>query len=115
MIRRANECKVSIREQMRGGPGSVEQTEFVTKEELYDKGRLFGKLVLKPGCGIGFHTHENEAELFYVIKGTAEYDDNGTKTEIKAGDVTICPAGEGHGVENKSGEPVEIIAVIVSK
>lgn len=115
MIRRADECKFSIREQMRGGPGSVEQTEFVTKEEMYDKARLFGKLILKPGCGIGFHVHENESELFYVAKGTAVYDDNGTEVEISAGDVTICKAGEGHAVVNKTDENVEIIAMIVLK
>lgn len=115
MIRRADECKFSVREQMKGGPGAVEQTEFVTKEELYEKGRLFGKLVVKPGCGIGFHVHEGETELFYVAKGTAVYNDNGTEVEVSAGDITICKDGEGHGVMNNSDEVVELIAVIILK
>ena len=115
MIRRADECKFTVREQMRGGPGSIGQTEFVFKEEMYDKARLFGKLLLKPGCGIGFHNHDGESELFYIMKGTAIYNDNGTEVEVSAGDVTICPDGEGHGVENRSDEDVEIIAVIILK
>jgi len=40
MIRRANECKFSVREAMRGGPGAVEQTECVFKDEMYEKAKL---------------------------------------------------------------------------
>jgi quercetin dioxygenase-like cupin family protein len=29
------------------------------------------------------------------------------------GDVTICPAGTGHGIANRSDETVELVAVIV--
>jgi len=115
MIRRANECKFSVREAMRGGPGAVEQTECVFKDEMYEKARLFGKLCLKPNCGIGFHTHENESELFYIISGTVEYDDNGTKVTLSAGDVAVCKDGEGHGVTNYGPENAEIFAAIILK
>ena len=115
MIRKANECPVEHREQMRGGPGTVHITNFVNKEELYNKGRLFGKITLEPGCGIGFHIHENEEEIFNIIKGTAVYNDNGTEVTVTAGDVTICGAGTGHGITNKSDETVELTALIVLK
>jgi len=32
---------------------------------------------------------------------------------VKAGDVTICPTGQGHGIANKTDEVVELVAVIV--
>ena len=113
MIRKATECKAEVRENMRGGDGSVQITNFVTKEELYDKGRLFAKLTLEPGCGIGYHIHENDSEIFYVQKGTAEYNDGGTVSTVTAGDVLITPAGTGHSIANRSNETVELIAVIV--
>jgi len=34
---------------------------------------------------------------------------------VSAGDVTICPAGTGHGIANKTDEVVELVAVIVYK
>ena len=115
MIRREKECKFSVREAMRGGPGEVEQTECVFKDEMYDKARLFGKLVLKPGCGIGYHVHEGESELFYIIKGQVSYNDNGTEVTLGAGDVAVCKDGEGHAVTNNAGEPAEIMAAIILK
>lgn len=113
MIKKTNDFNTELRENMRGGDGTVEVTNFVTAEELNNKGRLFGKIVLKPGCGIGFHIHENDSELFYIMKGTAVYDDNGTKVTVNAGDVTVTPAGTGHSIKNESEEDVELIALIV--
>lgn len=113
MIRKAAECKKDFRENMRGGDGTVEITNFVTPEELNDKGRMFSRITLQPGCGIGYHIHENESELFYIIEGEAVYNDNGTEVTISAGDVTVCPAGTSHSITNKSDKVVEIAALIV--
>ena len=113
MIRKAAECRKESREHMRGGDGTVHITHFATTEELYEKGRLFGNITLNPGCGIGFHVHEKDSELFYIMKGTALYNDNGVEGTVSAGDVTICPAGAGHSIANNGEETVEICAVIV--
>ena len=113
MIRKSTELKTEYRENMRGGNGVVEITNFVTPAELNDKGRLFANITLKPGCGIGYHVHENDSEIFYLMKGEALYNDNGTECVLTAGDIMICPAGTGHSVANKGNEDVEICAVIV--
>ena len=114
MIRRKDECKKEFREHMRDGKGTVELTSLIASpDELYNKGRLFSRITLKGGCSIGFHVHENDSELFYILNGEAEYNDNGEIKTVTAGDVTVCPAGTGHGIENKSDETVEFIAVIV--
>ncbi len=114
MIRRANECKVELREHMRDGDGTVKLTSLISgPEELNGKGRLFSKITLEPGCSIGFHVHENDAELFYILSGTGEYSDNGTIVTVSAGDVTICPTGTGHSIANRGKETLEFVAVIV--
>lgn len=116
MIRRENECVKEVREHMRGGDGAAKLTNFINSpEELCNKGRLFAKLTLEPGCGIGYHVHENDEEIFYILKGTAEYSDNGKICTVSAGDVTICPPGEGHSIANKGDETVEFIALILYK
>ena len=114
MIRRGNECQIEYREHMRDGDGTVQLTNFITgPAELCGKGRLFSRLTLNPGCGIGYHVHEGDGELFFILKGTAEYSDNGTICQVSAGDVTICPPGQGHSITNKTEEVVEVIALVV--
>ena len=114
MIRRADECKVEYREHMRDGDGTVKLTSFISgPEELYDKGRLFSKITLEPGCSIGFHIHETDSELFYFVRGTGEYSDNGEIRTVYPGDVAICPAGTGHSIANRGDETLDLVAVIV--
>ena len=106
MIRRGNECQIEYREHMRDGDGTVQLTNFITgPAELCGKGRLFSRLTLNPGCGIGYHVHEGDSELFFILKGTAEYSDNGTICQVSAGDVTICPPGQGHSITLALGTP----------
>ena len=116
MIRKKEECSIEYREHMRDGDGTVELTSFITSsEELCNKGRLFSRITLRPGTSIGFHIHEKDSELFYILTGTAEYNDDGEIRTVQAGDVTICPAGSGHGIANRSDETVELVALIVYK
>ncbi len=116
MIRKACECSVEYKEHMRGGDGTVMLTSLIgSDEELNKKGRLFSRITLNPGCGIGYHVHEGESELFYILKGTAVYLDGAEDREIKvtAGDVTVCPPGTGHGISNRTDEMVELVALIL--
>ena len=113
MVKQSSDCVVEYREHMRDGDGTVIITNFATREELNNKGRMFSKITLNPGCSIGFHIHEGDSELFYFLTGTAEYTDGDTVKTVKAGDVTVCPAGTGYGVANRTDEVVELIAVIV--
>lgn len=110
-----NEYETKLNEKMRGGDGVVKIENFLTQEELYDKGRLFGKITLEKGCSIGSHVHENEMEAFHILKGTAEFDDNGEKRILKAGDTTLTKHGEGHSIKNIGDETVELIALIIFK
>ena len=114
MIRKKEECKIEYREHMREGDGTVEITNFInSSEELNDKGRMFSRMTLKPGTSIGYHVHENDSELFYILCGTAEYNDNGRTVVLNPGDVALCPAGTGHGIANRGDVVLEIVALIL--
>lgn len=114
MIRKASDCSVKINEHMKGGGGSVKLTSFISgPAELQDKGRLFSMITLEPGCGIGYHVHENESELFYIVRGSAVYSDNGTESVVNVGDVMICEPGTGHSIRCNGDETCDLVAVIV--
>ena len=114
MIRRKDDCKIEYREHMRDGDGTVKLTSFIAgDDELNGKGRLFSRITLNPGCSIGYHIHDKDAELFYILTGTGTYSDNGEIVTVHPGDVTICETGHGHSIANKGNEVLELIAVIV--
>jgi mannose-6-phosphate isomerase-like protein (cupin superfamily) len=115
MIKRKDTLNVVVNEQMRGGDGSVTMEHLIGKDELYGKGRLYARLILKPGCSIGYHVHEGEMETFYIQKGVAVYDDSGTKVVLQAGDVAYTPDGRGHSIANNGEDDLEIIALIIHK
>jgi len=113
MIKRSNEMVQEIKEQMRGGKGSVEITHILNQNEINGKSRLIAKVTLNPGCSIGWHEHVNEEEMYYIIKGKAVVDDNGQKHELNHGDASLTVGGKSHSIENAGDEPLEFIAVIL--
>lgn len=113
-IKRADEREAGITPHPQGADGEMKWINITDNdEELMNKGRLFKEITLEKGCGVGYHIHNGDAEYYLVLAGEAEYDDNGTKTTIKAGDVTYTPPGEGHGVLNVKDEPFKIVALIL--
>jgi mannose-6-phosphate isomerase-like protein (cupin superfamily) len=113
MIRRSGEFKCEVREKMRGGNGIVMIEHFWEPNiELKAKTRLCAKLTLAPGDSIGFHKHDNEEEVYIIINGCAEAEDNGKIEKLYPGDTILTGGGAGHSIKSVGTEPLEIIAVI---
>lgn len=114
MIRRKEQRICERHEKKFGADGFITVTNLINSEaELNYKGRVFAHTVLLSGCGIGYHVHEHESELYYIIRGMGEFNDNGTITTVEAGDVTITPSGSGHALKNIGEQPLEVIALIL--
>ena len=112
MIRRANE-RAQAEKEMFGGPGKAHHTVLMTKEDICGKGRVFNPVRLVPGAAIGKHTHTGDFEVYYILSGHGQYDDNGTIVEVGPGDVTFCADGESHSLLNTGSENLELIAVVL--
>ena len=113
MIRRANEMTPDIMKNMRGGNGEVEVLRVLKDDEFHGKGRLFGKITLKPGTSIGLHEHVGDCEAFYVISGEGLYNDNGKETKVNAGDLLYTDNEESHSIENNGTVNLEFMALIL--
>lgn len=114
MIKRNSDMNLVVNEAMRGGDGSVKVRHVLNPDEIHGKSRMTAVITLEPGCSIGDHVHENEEEIFYVMRGNVVYNDNGETKTLSAGDSCICYGGEKHGVANKSDETAELFAVILT-
>ena len=113
MIKRNGEFEKVVNEKMRGGEGEVLIEKLWNPEtELKANNRLFAKLTIESGSSIGFHKHDNEEEVFVVLKGVAEMDDNGSKETLYPGDTILTADGAGHSVKSVGDKALEMMAVI---
>jgi len=113
MILRKADRPTMVKEQMRGGDGSVFFRDLTTPETLPCKTRLLSELTLKKGDSVGAHGHEGEVEVFYVIRGTATILDGGEETLVYAGDVAITDGDAPHSLANRHDEDLVVLAMIV--
>ncbi len=100
MIKRNTDMEKEVRERMRGGTGAVEFVHIFRKEELKGRTRLFARLRLPPGSSIGYHTHDGEEEVFYILPGTGEVTRGGPLLPSGPGDAVLTGGGGGHSIAN---------------
>lgn len=92
--------------------------EHIIDEKVYNgKIAAYARVILKPGCSLGYHKHEGTSETLYILSGTAEYNDNGTAMELFPGDVAFCPEGESHSIGNSahSKSDLVVMALIINE
>ena len=109
-----SDMPVEVREAMRGGTGSVQLQDVLPQGKPVHM-RLMSIITLNPGDSIGYHTHDNETEIFYIASGQGNVDDNGTKVTVSAGDSISTGGGAGHSVACAGNAPLVMVAVIVTE
>jgi mannose-6-phosphate isomerase-like protein (cupin superfamily) len=113
MIRKAEQMVHDIKESLRGGKGSVVLTTLLSPGEYKGKARMVARITLEPGSSIGTHVHDGEEEIFYILSGEAEFNDNGTICLLTPGDVCLTIGGEQHSIANAGTVALELLAVIL--
>lgn len=96
-MKRINEKDVPFKYE-KSGP------KYLFNEEKFAGGVAY----LNPGDEIKEHTHSDEAEVFYFIKGTPKFLINGEKITVKEGDGFLVSPEEKHGVINDTDQTVKL-------
>ncbi|MDD3142068.1 MAG: cupin domain-containing protein [Lachnospiraceae bacterium] len=96
-----------------GGKGVLKREPLMTPMQQGEHCGLFAEIKLEPGCTLGFHEHHGDTETYYITSGKGVYNQNGTKVDVKAGDVLFCPDGEGHALDNSGTTDLIWIALIL--
>jgi len=105
--------RTEVIKNMCGGEGQVTIAHILEEQQLNGKCGLYARVTIAPGSSLGYHEHHNESETYFILSGSAEYDDNGTKRIVKAGDTTFTPSGKGHALKPVGTEPVIFMALII--
>jgi mannose-6-phosphate isomerase-like protein (cupin superfamily) len=112
MVRRQGTYETEVRPNMRGGTGTIHIEHYWKKGDLLAKTRLCARLIVPPGASIGPHSHDQEEEVYIVLRGHGRIIEAGTPIEIGPGDSVLTGNGASHAVENTGAEPLEMVAMI---
>lgn len=87
------------------------EKEFRTHMFTDSLGKIM-RATLVPGAAIGFHKHETNSEIIFMLKGTGVvlYDEG--REILPAGSCHYCPKGHSHSLRNESDETIEFYAVV---
>ena len=110
----AKEKNFELRQNLKGGEGNTVLEGFKPAQGLPTHYRMYAEMVLNPGCSVGEHTHNGESEIYYVLEGSGELNDNGVIRTINKGDCAMCYDGEFHAIKNNTGQVLRILATIVT-
>lgn len=90
----------------KGGEG-----ELLTKNFTDSNNRIM-LTRLKPGVSSGYHRHEENWEIIYILKGEVTFKYDGNKEILKAGQVHYCPKNHSHSMKNETNEEAEYLAIV---
>ena len=93
-------------------PGSVfAMTSKETRQAKSEKVKI-AYSTLRPGSSSGYHVHEQNSEIIFVISGTATFHYDDTVEEVRAGQCHYCPMGHSHYMENLTDHDLVYFAVV---
>ena len=90
----------------KGGEG-----ELLTCNYVDSKNKIMMSC-LKPGASSGYHIHEQNSEIVYVISGEGYFRYDGLIERCKPGDVHYCPMGHSHAMYNDGTEDLVYLAIV---
>lgn len=98
-----------------GGHGELDLYWTLNEEDLCHKGKGMLRIVLPPGSSIGYHQHQGNFEVYYILSGSGIFNDNGTEKPIQAGEAGVIRPGEFHALENTGSQEMTLIAVVINE
>lgn len=113
MIIKKADQKTAVVHGLAGGKGDAHVTTLLPAEESANTGRLFATVTLQPGESVGYHKHEGEYEIYWILDGTGVITEDGKEYTAEPGDLHQCKSGSMHGIENRSSAPVSFLAFII--
>ena len=113
MVVHETQMPVRTEQNAQNGKGTLLIQKLLTLEQTEGLAPVCDVFTFAPGDSIGIHTHTGEAELYYILEGSALVCDNGRMEQLHAGDVHYCPDGGSHSVENNADVPMRMLAIVL--
>lgn len=91
-------------------------SDKMKKNGVFETDRFFcDTYCFEPGQEQKPHTHEKEDKVYYVLEGKGTFTVGIDVKELAAGEIALAPAGQSHGVANKSGGRLVTLVFVTPK
>ena len=107
------EPKIEVVHNCEGGEGQVTFRHLQGTCNMPEACKLYAEITAYPGSSIGWHVHNGDSEIYYILSGVAEYNDNGRVRRVYPGEMTYTSDGMGHDIRPFGKEPLVFMALII--
>lgn len=90
--------------------------EKMKKNGVFETDRFFcDTYCFEPGQEQSPHTHDGQDKVYYVLEGKGSFTVGDEVKELGAGEIALAPAGQNHGVANRSGQRLVTLVFVTPK
>ena len=90
--------------------------EKLNKVNLFDTDKFFCDIYcFQQGQTQKIHSHHGSDKIYYVLQGMAKITVGSEEKDLTPGEITMAPAGEDHGVENRNNENLVMLVFMAPK
>ena len=116
MIITTENAQKTVNEKFRGGEGVLHGIQFINPGSRPNPTRVAIAAVstLPKGSSIGFHAHETNEEIFFILDGQGVWTEgDGSEHVVAKGDFAMCQQGGKHGIGNREDAPLVFAHVVI--
>ena len=106
MIIDFNDLELNVAQNFKGGEKEYVSRRFVDENNKIMLGTL------EPGASIGYHSHDADSEVIYLLEGEAAVLYDAGEEMLRAGQAHYCPMGHSHSLINRSDRAITFLAVV---
>jgi quercetin dioxygenase-like cupin family protein len=91
-------------------------TEKMKKNSVFETDRFFcDTYCFEAGQSQSPHTHAHEDKVYYVLDGRGVFTVGDEERELGPGEIALAPAGQSHGVANRSQQRLVTLVFVTPK
>ena len=88
-------------------------SDKMKKNNMFETSRLFCDIYcFEPGQEQKGHIHGEQDKVYLVLEGQGTFQVGAEKQVLDAGQGTMAPAGEEHGVKNHTGQRLKVLVFV---
>jgi mannose-6-phosphate isomerase-like protein (cupin superfamily) len=99
---------------LHGGKGTVHYRRALGPEVFRTNWGYVDHLAIPPSASLGYHRHDLQEEIYYVLSGKGRVVVNGETAMIAAGDAVPVRLREAHAFENSESDDLELMVIGVA-
>jgi quercetin dioxygenase-like cupin family protein len=91
-------------------------SEKMKKNGIFETDNFFcDTYCFEPGQAQPPHSHAKEDKVYCVLEGRGMFTVGGEERELGPGEIALAPAGQNHGVVNRSGQRLVTLVFVTPK